>query len=80
MVLEGAMIALATTLLTALHPGVVMGRETWAAANWSAGGKREDESMEKSSGGKKWWKSSSKAVLHDGKMSDPNSMEIIGKA
>lgn len=35
MVLEGVMIILATTVLTAWHPGVVIGREAWDGANWS---------------------------------------------
>ena len=44
MILDGAMIALAVVVLTALHPGVAFG-EQWHAANWSfrgnSGGKRK---------------------------------------
>jgi len=34
MILEGAMIVLATLLLTVLHPGLVLGRGGWAAADF----------------------------------------------
>jgi hypothetical protein len=37
MVLEGAMIALASILLTVFHPGLVVGAEGWAAASWKGG-------------------------------------------
>lgn len=44
MILDGAMIALAVVVLTALHPGVAFG-EQWHAANWSfrgnSGGRRK---------------------------------------
>lgn len=43
MVLDGAMVAVASTLLSALHPGRAFG-EQWAAANWSLGRKRKARS------------------------------------
>lgn len=53
MILEGAMVVLATFLLTALHPGFVMGKEAWAAANWNAG-KAQGGSKSGESSGKRW--------------------------
>lgn len=35
LILDGAMIALAVLLLSALHPGMAFGSEQWHAANWS---------------------------------------------
>ena len=40
MVLEGAMIGLASILLTVFHPGLVVGAEGWAAASWKGGKKQ----------------------------------------
>lgn len=37
MVLEGTMIALASILLTAFHPGLVVGSAAWSAASWKMG-------------------------------------------
>ncbi|KAK4101608.1 RTA1-domain-containing protein [Parathielavia hyrcaniae] len=39
MVLEATMIGLACILLTASHPGLVVGSEVWSAASWKAGKK-----------------------------------------
>jgi hypothetical protein len=37
MVLEGTMIALASILLTAFHPGLAVGSAAWSAASWKMG-------------------------------------------
>ncbi|GAB1311379.1 phospholipid-translocating ATPase rsb1 [Madurella fahalii] len=37
MVLEGTMIILACILLTAFHPGLIVGTEAWSAASWKMG-------------------------------------------
>ena len=34
MILEGCLIIIATTILTVLHPGLVIGREAWQGASW----------------------------------------------
>jgi hypothetical protein len=64
MILEGAMVVLATFLLTALHPGFVMGREAWAAAaDWNAGRtKGEPRSVQSSD---KWWKRGRKTTINE---------------
>lgn len=46
MVLDGAMIALATLCLTALHPGLAFGG-TWNSANWSLKTKKTAGGMER---------------------------------
>ena len=43
MILEGAMIVLATSLLTGLHPGVAVGKEYWAMADWAAGLQKQEK-------------------------------------
>jgi hypothetical protein len=57
------MIVLATFLLTALHPGFVMGREAWAAADRNAGRANGEPKSEQSGG--KWWKRSRKTVINE---------------
>ena len=47
MILEGMMIVLASLLLTIGHPGWIMSRETWAAADWNARKSEDDASQEK---------------------------------
>jgi hypothetical protein len=51
MVLEGTMIALACILLTAFHPGLVVGREAWSAASWKSGNHAPPSDAEKSARG-----------------------------
>lgn len=48
LVLDGAMIALAVLLLSALHPGLAFGGQ-WHAANWSLRSGKEKKSSEPSS-------------------------------
>ena len=36
MILEGCLIIMASTVLTVLHPGLVIGREAWQGASWDA--------------------------------------------
>ena len=69
MVLEGAMIVLATFLLTALHPGFVMGRDAWEAADWNAGRVRDEMKAGQSSG--TWWRKSRKTVVNE-KVGEPD--------
>lgn len=46
MILEGVMIILAATLLTAFHPGIAMGKDGWSAADWSAGTRKKSGSLD----------------------------------
>ena len=46
-ILEGAMIVLATGLLTALHLGFVIGRVTWAVVDWNAGRTKGEQRLAK---------------------------------
>jgi hypothetical protein len=63
MILEGAMIVLANFLLTALHPGFVIGRGAWAVADWNAGRTKGEPNSMQSSG--KWWKFSRKTTINE---------------
>ncbi|KAK4128124.1 RTA1-domain-containing protein [Parathielavia appendiculata] len=51
MVLEATMIGLACILLTAFHPGLIVGKEAWSAASWKSGKHGSRGDAEKSARG-----------------------------
>jgi hypothetical protein len=46
MILEGAMIVIASTALTVMHPGIGFGKEAWKAGDWHFRTRKEVETSE----------------------------------
>ena len=61
MVLEGTMIILAAILLTAFHPGLIVGTERWSAASWKKG--KQGSLSDTEEAGKEMASSSDQSVL-----------------
>lgn len=74
MILEGAMIVLASFLLTVLKPGFVIGREAWAAADWNVG--RTNQGPKSMQSGRKWWKFSRETTINE-KVGEPDLCEVV---
>jgi hypothetical protein len=53
MILEGAMIVIASTALTVMHPGIGFGKEAWEAGDWHFRTRKEVETSENSASGVK---------------------------
>jgi hypothetical protein len=53
MILEGAMIVIASTALTVMHPGIGFGKEAWKAGDWHFRTRKEVETSENGASGVK---------------------------
>jgi hypothetical protein len=53
MILEGAMVIIASTALTVMHPGIGFGKEAWTAGDWHFRTRKEVETSENSASGVK---------------------------
>jgi len=72
MILEGVMIVLATFLLTALHPGLAMRRDGWAAADWNAGRQKSSKPRR----GRWFWSKSKREKGLEPKIEEKSSEEL----
>jgi hypothetical protein len=45
MILEGAMIIIASVALTVMHPGIGFGKEAWKAGDWHFRTRKEGDTM-----------------------------------